>query len=249
MRLIIQDEQSKLNASQVEMTSELIDLIKNQSEIGHKESIFILNQLEERITDTKNLLAIHEQCRGNKKDNPKSLIINDFMIDELRYKIRELEMVKTEVLKILCTYFPTPDLIEVIQKRTWSDDPAIKTGKYFLAKNKDNPSPPLITIDKAHIEDIIKDLLIHVLDQEVELREILTNQALDKVIQFQGNQKTLVISFRKYKNLSWIAGNQNNLCQWLCDHFTFIFQRGTIRETRPLNRTTVWSYLTKEDYG
>lgn len=119
----------------------------------------------------------------------------------------------------------------------------------------------LISITPANRDKIASELSVYLPGQENKLMSVLnkhsqTNivdiiieyQKPDELIKFHGNQKTLVVLFRKFKKNGWINASQGNLKQWLCKHFIYYFDRGKIHEYRPLSEKTVWDYLTKEEY-
>ena len=140
-----------------------------------------------------------------------------------------VESTKSEILK----YFPELEAENSQPQQT--------------EKPKPEPNDALITFSNPEIIDNLhNELKGYFQAKESELKKALQGKQLKELLLFPHNQNKFVEVFKRLKYNGFLLSTPKETKDWICSIFTYQYKKGSKKEVRKFNTSTVHDILTKD---
>lgn len=140
-----------------------------------------------------------------------------------------IESTKAEILK----YFPDLEKITLPPQQNEKSKPELNKSLISFS------SPEII-------ESLHNELKGYFQGSETELKRALKGEQLNIFLLFPHNQNKFVEVFKRLKYNGFLLSTPKETNDWICSNFTYQYQRGSKKEVRKFNRSTVHDILTKD---
>lgn len=136
VKLPQESDQKVLLRIQNKTLQDLVELIRENPEIGHKEAVLWYYSCHDRRDSYESQRAFSQFALDNNQTEYQTADSAKKTIGKCDRMLEELIAFELRLNQIILTYFPTKEILEEVENRISPRSPEILTAKYFLETEK-----------------------------------------------------------------------------------------------------------------